>query len=134
MGAPSRKAATEAAFAAPPQGGRPKGPTEVFSAPSNVGLLFTTGPLAGRQFPLGGMGVVIGRDDTAQIVVEDGQVSGKHVWIGYMGQRLIARDMGSTNGTFVNGRMNERITEVELRSGDELTLGARGSVKLSIRF
>jgi pSer/pThr/pTyr-binding forkhead associated (FHA) protein len=39
------------------------------------------------------------------------------------------RDVGSTNGTFVNGRMGERIREVELQRGDELTLGSNGIVR-----
>jgi pSer/pThr/pTyr-binding forkhead associated (FHA) protein len=64
--------------------------------------------------------------------VNDPQVSGKHVWIGFLGTRFVARDMGSTNGTFVNGRMGERIREIDLRAGDELTLGGNGTVRFRV--
>jgi pSer/pThr/pTyr-binding forkhead associated (FHA) protein len=73
--------------------------------------------------------VLIGREDGAQIIVNDPQVSARHAWVGFLGQRLVVRDVGSTNGTFVNGRMGERIREVELQRGDELTLGSNGIVR-----
>jgi S1-C subfamily serine protease len=111
--------------------GRPKGPTEVFTPPPNATLVCTSGPLMGRPFPVGA-GVLIGREDGAQIVVNDAQVSGKHVWVGFLGTRLVARDMGSTNATFVNGNMSERIREIELRPGDELTLGGNGTIRFRL--
>ena len=128
------------AYGAPPQPqgsgaspavARPRGPTEVFSAQPMATLVCTSGPFVGRQFPVGA-GLLIGREDGAQIVVNDAQVSGKHVWVGFVGPRFVARDMGSTNGTFVNGRMTERIREVDLRPGDELTLGGKGTIRFRV--
>ena len=92
------------------------------------------GPAAGQHFPIGG-GVLIGREPSqAQVIVQDGQVSATHVWIGPAGGRLVARDVGSTNGTFLNGRMDQRVTEVALNDRDVLTLGGRGSVKFQVVF
>ena len=76
----------------------------------------------------------LGRDATrATIVVDDRQVSGQHVWIGPLEGRIVARDYGSTNGTFLNGDLVNRVTELALSDGDVLTLGGQGSVKFTFR-
>jgi adenylate cyclase len=51
----------------------------------------------------------------------DREVSKEHAAIERMGRDFILRDLGSSNGTFVNGR---RVAELRLREGDEITLGA----------
>lgn len=119
---PSRPAVARTA----PLGGPPK--TEIFEAASGR-LVCTTGPLEGQEFPVG-QGIYLGRDSSrAQIVIADPQVSGQHLWIGPVGSKMIARDSGSTNGTFLNNDLTRRITEVELNDRDVLILGGRGSVK-----
>ena len=96
-------------------------------------LICTAGPVLGQEFPVG-QGVYIGRDGTrSQIVVSDPQVSGQHLWIGMINGRFVARDNGSTNGTFLNGQTSQRITEVELKDNDVLTLGGQGSVKFAFQ-
>jgi adenylate cyclase len=50
----------------------------------------------------------------------DREVSKEHASIERMGRDFILRDLGSSNGTFVNGR---RVAELRLREGDEITLG-----------
>jgi pSer/pThr/pTyr-binding forkhead associated (FHA) protein/V8-like Glu-specific endopeptidase len=93
-------------------------------------VTFTAGPLQGQSFPIG-QGLFIGRDAArAQIVVSDPQVSGQHLWIGMVNGRIIARDSGSTNGTYLNQQMMQRITEVTLNNRDTLTLGRTGTVML----
>ena len=117
----------------PTAGDSPK--TEIFSPTpsSQARLVFTAGPLQGQEFNIG-QGVFVGRDGSrAQIVVADSQVSGQHLWIGVVNGRTIARDSGSTNGTYINNQMDQRITEVELNDRDVLTLGAQGTVKLVFR-
>jgi pSer/pThr/pTyr-binding forkhead associated (FHA) protein len=42
---------------------------------------------------------------------------------------MIVRDNGSTNGTYLNNDLTNRISEVELKDRDVLTLGGRASVK-----
>lgn len=104
--------------------------TEVFRGGMAGGrLICTLGPLQGQEFPLH-QGFYIGRDASrAQVVVLDAQVSGQHLWVGALAGRMLARDPGSTNGTFLEGRPGERITEVELKDGDVLVLGGAGTLK-----
>jgi serine protease Do len=95
-------------------------------------LVGVAGPLAGQEIPIGA-GVVLGRDPArAQVLVNDVQVSGQHVWVGPSGGRIVARDSGSKNGTFLNEDQVNGITEVELKPGDTLTLGGGGSVKFQL--
>ena len=108
-------------------------PTEFFQPVTAGRIVCTAGPLRGQDFALG-PGVSIGRDATrATIVVDDRQVSGQHVWIGPLDGRIVARDYGSTNGTFLNGDLVNRVTELALSDGDVLTLGGQGSVKFTFR-
>jgi len=113
---------------------RSSSPATEFFQPIVVGKIeCTAGPLRGQEFALG-QGVSIGRDATrATIVVDDRQVSGQHVWVGPLEGRIIARDYGSTNGTFLNGDLVNRVTELALSDGDVLTLGGQGSVKFTFR-
>ena len=77
-----------------------------------------------ERYPLVGSLTVIGRDALADIVLDDPGISRRHseVRVTNDGPHLVTsiRDLGSTNGTFVNG---ERITSVRLQDGDRLTVG-----------
>ena len=54
-------------------------------------------------------------------MLDDDQVSGRHIRIGYEGGEFRVRDLGSTNGTFVNG---ERIGgSVILKNEDLVKIG-----------
>ncbi|RPI59011.1 MAG: FHA domain-containing protein, partial [Chloroflexi bacterium] len=84
-------------------------------------LTIRTGPQAGIEFSLDRPVVRIGRGSMNEIVIQDNQSSRQHTEITRQGDQLIVRDMGSTNGTFVNG---ERITGSRtLRPGDQLRIG-----------
>lgn len=73
--------------------------------------------------------IVVGRSPGADIVIAAGYVSGRHARFTLMGQNLFVEDLGSTNGTSVNGM---RITEpVALRSGDVVNVG---DVAIRARF
>jgi pSer/pThr/pTyr-binding forkhead associated (FHA) protein len=78
------------------------------------------GPGAGRQIPIHGP-IVLGRDASADVVLEDGQVSRRHVKVEPSGAGLRVQDLESTNGTFVNH--NEVHGTAELSPGDELLVG-----------
>lgn len=62
----------------------------------------------------------IGRSDQSEVVLVDPSVSRVHAVVELNGAAVVVRDLGSTNGTFVNGR---RIEAQTLRDGDELTFG-----------
>ena len=72
----------------------------------------------GERYPLIGAITVIGRDDCADIVLDDPGISRRHseIRVTNDGPHLVTsiRDLGSTNGTFVNG---ERITSSPARRG-----------------
>lgn len=72
--------------------------------------------------------VVIGREDT-DIVLSDAEVSRRHAELRPYGNGLVVRDLGSSNGTFVDGRRIEG--EVTVKGGATLKVG-RTELKLEI--
>ena len=62
----------------------------------------------------------VGRDGSADLVVDDRGLSRVHFEIAWNGEVAAVRDRQSTNGTFVDG---SRISEVVLRSGSKVTAG-----------
>lgn len=64
--------------------------------------------------------VVLGRGSEADYRIEDPNVSRRHAVIAWENGRLYLRDLGSTNGTFLNGRT---VNSASVRSGDVITLG-----------
>ncbi len=65
--------------------------------------------------------VVIGRRGNADIQLHDFETSRRHAEIVRLGSSYWIRDLGSTNGTFVNG---QRVESALLRSGDRIQIGA----------
>lgn len=86
----------------------------------------------GDTYPLLGALTVIGRDAAADITFDDPGISRRHaeIRVTHDGPRLVIslRDLGSTNGTYVNG---ERITSAQVSAGDRITLGR---VSLTVRL
>jgi hypothetical protein len=78
----------------------------------------------GERYPLMGAMTILGRDDSADIILDDPGISRRHseLRVTTDGPHFVctARDLGSTNGTFVNG---ERITSTHLEDGDRITVG-----------
>ena len=62
----------------------------------------------------------LGRRSTNSVVISDNAVSGEHCFLTYSDGKVIVEDMGSTNGTILNG---EKITVSEIKNGDVLILG-----------
>ena len=83
-------------------------------------LEIVEGPGAGTQFDIS-RPLVIGRDDTADLVIEDSQASRRHARIEPTAHGAIVEDLQSTNGTFVND--NELHGRVEMGPDDELLIG-----------
>lgn len=86
----------------------------------NVSLTATEGSLKGKVFPLTKPRVIVGRSG-ADIVVPDGEVSRKHCLLEVHGPTATLLDLGSTNGTFVNG---ELVESIELEHLMEFRIGS----------
>jgi len=83
-------------------------------------LTITHGRQAGLQLPLEG-GVLIGRSNDCQLLLEDDYVSTRHARITLTTAGYQVEDLGSTNGTFVN---NQRLTQpTAFGPGDTLRIG-----------
>jgi len=76
----------------------------------------------GRQYTvsLGRERIVIGRRSDNDLSLEDSAVSGRHAAIICLSHEIFVEDLGSTNGTQVNGRL---IAKQLLTDGDEITVG-----------
>ncbi len=78
----------------------------------------------GDRYPLMGALTILGRDDSADILLDDPGISRRHseVRVTTDGPHHVCsiRDLDSTNGTFLNG---ERITSARLEDGDRITVG-----------
>jgi adenylate cyclase len=96
--------------------------------PNVAALLFVEGADGQRsEVPLGDT-TLIGRGPLASLRLSDREVSRKHSQIDKEGDRYVLRDLGSANGTYLNGtRIRASVT---LRDGDEIMVG---SSKLTFR-
>ncbi len=93
----------------------------VSRGPQGWVLKFISGKYQGGEFPLGGNHeVVAGRAADLGLVLVEDMVSRKHAKIIVQGGETYIQDLGSTNGTFVNG---ERIKKVKLKEGDRILIG-----------
>jgi hypothetical protein len=74
----------------------------------------------GRTYPLSIGSTVIGRGDQANLRLPDVGISRRHARIDFDGAQVVLTDLGSTNGTSVNG---QRVSAVALNPGDMIQLG-----------
>ena len=84
-------------------------------------LVMRSGPTPGATFSLEGDQLVIGRDSSSAIAINDAEISRKHARLNFQGGKYVIEDLGSTNGTFVNGQ--RLVSAVVLKSGDVISLG-----------
>jgi hypothetical protein len=73
-------------------------------APQTIQLVMRTGPNPGKAFPLSKSEVIVGRDATCDIVINDAEISRRHAKLSLQGDSYVLEDLGSTNGTFVDGQ------------------------------
>jgi len=71
---------------------------------SQFQLIMRSGPTPGAAFILEGDQMTIGRDSTNEIVINDAEISRRHSRLTFQGGKYVLEDLGSTNGTFVNGQ------------------------------
>ena len=85
-------------------------------------LLITGGPLKGRRLRLG-MALEIGRQ--AELSIDDHEISRRHALLRVTDGDVRVEDLGSTNGTWVNGK---RVQAALLRPSDQLSIGTTSMI------
>jgi predicted component of type VI protein secretion system len=84
-------------------------------------LTMRSGPTPGKTYLIDQQELVLGRDLANEIAITDPEVSRRHARFFMQNDNIHVEDLGSTNGTFLNG---ERISSPQqLRFGDVITLG-----------
>ncbi len=108
----------------------PKGPSTpgAPSAAPQAELAIESGPDAGHTHRASDHAVRLGRSPDNDVILRDPATSGHHARLERRGDQFWIVDLGSTNGTFVNG---ESIQEKQLNEGDRLTIG-QNSVQFSV--
>ena len=89
-------------------------------APGSAALVVFRGPGEGSEYLLEGDVVTVGRDQEAEIFLDDVTVSRKHAEFRRNADGWIVRDAGSLNGTYVN---RKRVDDHVLVPGDEVQVG-----------
>jgi FHA domain-containing protein len=84
-------------------------------------LYVERGPGTGQLVPIKQGVLMLGRASSSDLRLQHPSISRRHAQLTRLGDRLLLKDVGSQNGTYVN---RVRLTaERELRSGDEIALG-----------
>lgn len=92
-------------------------------------LIVITGAGVGTMYRVPGGEAIIGRSQRAAIKLIDDGVSRAHARLRTEGGKLFLEDLGSRNGTFINGRRLERT--VPLVDGDKIQIGRTSVLRVS---
>ena len=90
---------------------------------SSAHLICVAGVNKGSRFEVSVAGITVGRDPQSDIVITDSRVSNQHAWVGIVDRKAVLRDLGSTNGTFLNAQIESPVSEVVLALDDTIFFG-----------
>ena len=91
-------------------------------------LIAQSGPVAGQNWVLAQDTLIIGREPECDIVIPDRQVTRRHAQLVRTGGTFTIEDLGSKNGTWLNGNRVEGMREIS--DGDEIHV----ALKVRLRF
>jgi len=103
------------------------------SAPSMLVIKFLSGPMEGEELKCQGERLGVGRTKKSQVYIKDASVSEKHAEFEWAKVEWLLRDVGSSNGTAVNGVMLSENNVVALKNGDRVTFGTDTQTVVEMR-
>jgi two-component system cell cycle response regulator len=106
----------------------PPAPTKARTSRDQAYLIVLAGSAMGEMFKLSQSPTVIGRGQTAHIRMMDEGISREHCDIRHEDERMVLRDLGSTNGTFCQG---VRVDRHVLEDGDKILVGSSTVLKFT---
>jgi pSer/pThr/pTyr-binding forkhead associated (FHA) protein len=98
---------------------QPSNQTVAYSSPVGFSLVVLDGPLSGQRFPVNS-NLEIGREGAQVRLTGDANASRRHAMVAPSTGSVRVTDLGSTNGTFING---QRLPAGDARPGDILKIG-----------
>ena len=84
-------------------------------------ILFLSGPLVGKLHHLEEGTTTLGRAEDVDIFINDNRISRHHTQIDVQKNKVILKDLGSTNGTYINGK---RVEDHALKDGDKIQISS----------
>ncbi|MFC1643616.1 diguanylate cyclase [Chlamydiota bacterium] len=98
----------------------PKVPDKENNGKKRAYFILIYGEPLGEIFEIDKKESIVGREDKATFNIEDSGISREHAKIIYSKDKVILKDLGSKNGTYVN---NIKIDEIELKNDDRISIG-----------
>jgi len=84
-------------------------------------FIMRSGPTPGATYPLEGESLTLGREASNHIQINDAEISRRHARLQFQGGKYVIEDLGSTNGTYVNGQ--RLAAPYVLKPGDVVSFG-----------
>ena len=91
-------------------------------------IIFLSGPMLGKMLLLEEGTVVLGREEGVDIQINDLGISRRHCSIQFKKGQAFLRDLGSTNGTYLN---SQRVPEAEIKDGDKIQISSNTILKFA---
>jgi hypothetical protein len=120
----------------PPPTGLETSPAGTLVAEQLGELYCQSGPDIGKRFPITGFSIKIGhvRERTNNVQLTDDYVSRNHAQLTYDGTNFYIEDLGSKNGTYVDGQIVPKGSKMVVQDGSEIKLGPNTVLKLAARI